>query len=456
MFAPPKAHVWTCAVLAVAATGAAQTGDESDLDALRRQVDALGAEVAAQSVELERLRSAANNDSNLAEEEAGETTDDDRSHALRHLGRFPDDAIVTRGEFSGSIRIPDTEVSVRLGGLVLVEASLDIDSLGFAETLSPRTIPLDGTPDDGERQLGINARNSRINFDIRRDTALGPFRVFIEADFFGNGNELLSNFQFRLRHATAQLGNFYIGQWWSGFADVSALPETSNLGGPIAAPVARQASVRWGQNVGRHWRLVFSVENPEGDLTGPDDTLTADAFPDLTTYVQLDYSWLRFRIAGLLRRLETRTDDLFAGGFNATGRLPLPILGHDSNLTFQLQYGVGFARYYGGFAGAGLDGIVDANGAIEGIGVLGGYVAYQQWWSERWRSTVAVSVLNFDLPAIADDSIFSRGTYYAANVFWTPVDGVTVGVELIYATQKTQGGDEGSGFRAHASARFDF
>ncbi|MEM9194905.1 MAG: DcaP family trimeric outer membrane transporter [Myxococcota bacterium] len=433
-------------------------GEPGELAALRQELLALSERVTNQERELEALRSAATTSS--SEEATDEETGEDAASLLaeRHpIGRFPDDAtIVTHGDFPGSIRIPDTGVSARIGGLVLVEAFFDFDSVGFADVVSPRTIPLDGSPDDESRQTGLSARNSRINFDVRRDTDVGPFRTFIEADFFGSGNELLSNYQFRLRHAIAQLGDFYFGQWWSMFADVASLPENSSLGGPFAAPTARQASARWARNIVDEWRVGISIENPEGDFFGPDEVLASDTVPDFSGHVLMDYSWLRFRVAGLFRRLETQSDERFAGGVNVSGRLPLPFLGEDANLAFQFQYGEGIARYYGGFAGAGLDGIVDMNGTIDPVRVIGGYLAYQHWWTDRWRSTVTASLIDFDLPSSAAGETFKRGGFYAVNLFWSPVDGATFGMDVLYATRETLAGDKGSGIRVHTSARFDF
>ena len=271
-------------------------------------------------------------------------------------GRFPDDAIVTTGEFPGSIEIPGTDVSVRLGGFVRADVIHDIDSLGFPDVVNHLTIPVDGSPADGTGQTRFSARNSRINFDVRGHSYLGEVRAFIEADFLGSGDARTSNYQFQLRHAAAQVGHLYVGQWWSTFVDVAAIPEGANA--PLGALTLRQPGIRWGQNLGEMFRTVLAVESPSGSLTAATPPAASDSVPDLVGYVQVRTSWLRLRVSGILRRLEADEEKIFVGGGSLTGRIQLPFLGAHDNIAFQGQYGSGFSRYYLAFATAGLDAIV--------------------------------------------------------------------------------------------------
>lgn len=372
------------------------------------------------------------------------------------IGRFPDDAIVRTGTFPGSLAIPGTGASVRLGGFVRADVTSDLDGLGFPDVVSNRTIPLDGESGDRRGQTNFSARSSRINFDVRAETRLGPVRGFIEADFLGAGSSLSSRYAFQLRHAAAQVGNLYVGQWWSSFVDVAALPEAANA--PLGSPTLRQPGVHYAANLGRSgWRMGIGAENPAGDLSGSTSVpLASEVIPDLTGYVQLRQTVLRVRAAGLLRRLETASDDAWVGGVNLSGRVRLPFLGPRDSVSFQGQFGTGFARYYLSFVGAGLDGFVKPDGSIAATEVLAGYVALQHWWSARWRSTAAVSALRFGLDALAPDGSFRAGEFYSANLFWSPVDRTTFGVDVIYATRETARGDRGSGLRVHATARVDF
>ena len=368
-------------------------------------------------------------------------------------GRFPDDAIVTTGDFDGSLRIPGTGVSVRLGGFVRADIIHDIDSLGFPDVVSHVTIPLDDSPAAGRSQTRLSARNSRINFDVRGHSALGEVRAFIEADFLGGGSALTSGYTFQLRHAAAQWGHLYVGQWWSTFVDVATLPEGADA--PLGAPTLRQPGIRWGQNISDSWRFVVAAESPAGDVSNAPEALAFESVPDFVGYLQFRRRYLKLRASGVLRRLEAGDEYAWVGGTSVSGRLELPFLGAHDNLSFQGQYGSALSRYYLPLAGAGLDAVVDGAGIIRPIVVRAGFVALQHWWSDRWRSTVVASVLDLVLPDAASENTLDNGQYYAANLYWSPVDRVTIGIDCVFARREIASNAEGSGLRIHASARID-
>ncbi|MEO0425028.1 MAG: porin, partial [Pseudomonadota bacterium] len=174
---------------------AAQT--YSELDALKAQLDALAEVVAQQALEIEQLKRGTTAAPEGSPPPATAVADADPQAqgrpARQPLGRFPDDAIVTAGNFDGAIRIPGTGASVRLGGFIRAEGNYDLDNAGFQDSFNPRTIPLDGSTSDDTQQVRFHVRNTRVNLDVRNDTALGEFRTFVEFDFFGGGNEFISN-----------------------------------------------------------------------------------------------------------------------------------------------------------------------------------------------------------------------------------------------------------------------
>lgn len=389
-----------------------------------------------------------------ATETSSTGVDFDRRHgSAPNYGRFPDDAVVTTGDFPGSIRVPGTGVSVRLGGFVRTDFIHDIDSLGVPDVVSHVTIPTDDSPASGRSQTRLSARNSRINFDVRGTSAWGELRAFIEADFLGGGAALTSGYSFQLRHAAAQWGHLYVGQWWSALVDTAALPEGANA--PLGAPTLRQPGIRWGHNFTDRWRMVIAVESPVGDISNASPALTADSVPDFVGYLQFRTTNIKIRASGVLRRLETNDDTVFAGGGGLSGRIELPILGPHDHLSFQGQFGSALSRYYLPLAGAGLDAVVNPQGRIHPIGVRAGYVALQHWWDQRWRSTVVASMLDLRLPDAAEPNTLDGGQYYAANLYWSPIDRATFGVDIVYARRTNADSVRGSGVRIHASARID-
>lgn len=375
-------------------------------------------------------------------------------NAQKSIGKFPNDATVKTGDFPGSIRIPGYDASVRIGGMVELNTIHDWESLGFGETLSPGSIPIDGMPEDESSQTRLSARDSRINFDLRGKNRFGVLRMFVEADFLGSGSELSSGYSFQLRHAAAQIGGLFIGQWWSIFDDISAFPESAVP--PLGAPSLRSPGLRTRYDFG-NWTVGGGVETPKSDLSGPGAPLdTSESFPDTQAYLRFGTQRLHLRLAGMVRRLESEVDIEFTGAGNFSGRIPLAFLDEHDGLSFQVQYGSALGRYYLPISGAGLDAVVTNSGAIIPTEVVAGYVAVQHWWSERWRSTFVASAIELDRPETTGGSNLRSSRSYIANLYFSPIDTATFGLDLIYATREDQSGVQGDGFRTIFSARVDF
>ncbi len=454
-------------VAAVLMMGAQVPAQADEVSELADQVEALAAVVAQQATEIEALRAALSRVAMQTEADAiGAPAPDQEDDAIdillvdpeQPLGRFPDAAIITAGDFEGAIKIPDSQASVRLGGFVRAEGSFDFDSLGFQDVVNHRRIPLDGTPEDSASQSRFHVRNSRFNIDYRRPVPVGELRAFLEFDFFGGGDEFINNYEVRIRHVAAQVGNFYVGQWWSQFTDIAASPETVDFGPPLGQPVLRNPGLRWVKDVGTEgvWRYGFGVENPAGDLTDTQDLFASDAVPNVTGFVEANRDWGRVRVAALALRLDSDEDDTFAGGLNVTGRINTPWFADRDNIVFGLSGGEGFTHYFSVFAGAGLEGVISADGSVEATEILGGYIGYQHWWSEDWRSTFVASAVDLDAPDGSLGSAFESGERYRMNLFWTPQRDITLGLELSYAAQETFDGSEGDGTRLNAVATIDF
>lgn len=372
------------------------------------------------------------------------------------IGRVPDDAFVTAGQFDRSFNVPGTSGAIRIGGAIQVNTNYDTDSLGFQQIGTPPTIPLNGSADDGEQQFAIHARHTRVNVDYRGPTELGQYRAFVEFDFFGDGDEFTNDYDLRLRHAAAELGPWKLGQFWSGFVDVFSFPETADPGGPLAVPVLRNPGLYYvqGDRDGSNWGL--GIENPAGDLGGETDLIASESIPNVVAFAQAKRDWGYLRLSALGLELKSQSDSAIAGGVHLSGRVSTPLTGsRRNNICFGTQYGEGFVHYYSSFVGE-LDGIVQGNGDVDPTGILGAFVGYQHFWVDQWRSTLTVSFFNLDSPAGSDPLAYTDGERISANVFNTPLDGFTAGLEVIYNTIETVNGMEGSGVRIEFVSRFDF
>ncbi|MEM6513537.1 MAG: DcaP family trimeric outer membrane transporter [Pseudomonadota bacterium] len=435
---------------------------DDELVELRKQLQQLQQQVREQALEIEALKQAlpqaetlqAGGDTKLPSSAETAAATQSTGAGRQEIGRVPDDAFVRAGDFVGSLLLPGSSASVRIGGYIQADMGYDFDSLGFSDALNLRTLPLDGFAGDDESIFRSHARNSRLNIDVRDSTRLGEFRTFVEFDFFGSGNTFTNNYSPVLRHAAAGIGNLYFGQYWSQFTDLAAFPEGTSS--PLGQPLVRNPGIRWRTDLNEHWRVAIGIEDPAGDLSGESALLASDAVPNLTGYVQVEKPWGRVRLAGLGLRLESTSDSVYGGGVHLSGRLSIPLVNDQDNLAFSFQAGRGFAHYYATLSNAGLEGVVSNDGSIEATEVLAGYLAYQHWWSDTLRSTLKISGLDFTSPQGSGELDLDSGTSFGVNLFWSPFTNSTFGLEYVHADRKVVNGLSGSGSRLSGVARFDF
>lgn len=380
-----------------------------------------------------------------------------REKSRQPLGRFPDDAVVTRGSFDRSINVPGTKGAFRVGGNVIVNTNFDFDNLGFQDISFQPTIPLDSSSEDNEKQFRTHVRFSKVNFDYRTPTRLGEFRVFLEFDFFNpaQNTEFVNDYGLRLRHAVAELGNWKFGQFWSGFMDVFSQPETADPGGPLGLPSKRNPGIFYvnGERSANSWGL--GIENPTTDLGGQTDLQRSESLPSFVGFYKLTGKWGYARLAAMSVQQRSTTDDLITGAVHLSGRINLPFIQEHDNIAYAFQAGEGFAHYYSSFV-VDLDGIIRENGDIDSSGVLGGFVAYQHWWSERTRSTFNASFLDLDHPSGFDPFAYTSGYRLSGNIVTTLIRDFTIGAELNYDTIEVVNGAQGEGLRLEIVTRFDF
>jgi hypothetical protein len=354
-----------------------------------------------------------------------------------------DEGLLKKGSFAGSYLLPGTSVSVKVGGYLKLDVIHDFDAIGSEDSFDPTTIPTDGTKGENTQ---VQAKQTRLNLDVRTPTDLGDARIFLEVDFFGSGTTL------RMRHAYATLGNLLVGQTWSTFMDEDASPPTLDFEQPIAFATVRNPQVRWTQPLTADFYGAFAIEAPNSEIEAPPvPGKSEDPYPDLTSrfrwtnpvgHVQASAfaGWARFRP-------DTGGKDdaflwafLLAANFNVWGK---------DQLMGQIGYGPGIARYNSGIVAA-----PDANGDLEGLPVMGWFVDYQHWWSDTWSSNAVWSMARVDKLSgqVAGDIRELR--YGAANVVWNFLPWASAGVEYLYGMREDLDGHHGTANRVQLSFIF--
>ncbi len=426
-------------VLALLLLGSsAVAGDE----ALHAELAALKAELArlqAQVVALEARVAAA------PDEQASEGDRDPVTVAAA----APDPDPVPRAQISAGGRIKFD--------LVFNELSSGSGSSGDT-SLNVGAIPLDS---DGERgQVNFSGRSSRLWLKSWTPTALGDAGAYLEFDLYGGGgNERVTNsYNVRLRHGYGEFAGFTFGQTYTTFMDVSALPELNDDGGSAGASFARQPLLRYTRPFAGA-NLSVALESPEITLVtanslnfAPDD----DRLPDFVARYQRSGYWGSWSLAALAREL--RIDDLtlaahdavFGFGANVSAYV---VLGAEDSLSLNIGGGDGVGRYMN--LNAFADARLDRAGTLEATPMVGGFVAWQHWWTRTWRSNLAAGYAWQDDDGARDGENEQLASLHA-NLLWSPVSSTTLGLEWIAARRQLVDGQHNALWRLQFSAVHKF
>jgi len=350
--------------------------------------------------------------------------------------------------------------TLRFGGFIKVDflasktsdGQLPDGDIGRAAYL-PWSIPVGGKSSGVD--YDSHAKFSR--FHLGADHVSGDQRIggYIEIDFFGNLSSQVSqnSYGLTLRHVYLYWNDWLVGQTWSNFMDLTAIPETVDFIGPgDAALFARQAQLRY-----RRGGLSIALENPETTLTLDRATSDRGAWPDLTARYGWSGAWGTFGVAGLLREVKVNTadysDSRMGWGLTLGGRLQFS---SRDMLCYQLSGGVGISRYVG--ISINGDASLDPDtGNLHLTGMVAGYAGFRHEFTNTLRTNIVYSRSDYD-----NDRRFSgpNATMYVhsgrVNLIYSPAPKLDVGVELSYARRKAESGDEGDLSRVHGTVKYTF
>ena len=338
------------------------------------------------------------------------------------------------------------------------DGTLPSGSIG-REFYIPSLTPVGG---EGEStQFDSHIRQSRFRFTTNTPTEDGDsITGVLELDFLvtDGGNERVSNsYTPRIRHAFIKYKNWLVGQTWTTFMDVGALPETLDfIGITEGITFGRQTMVRYSTN-----GFEIALENPETTVTpyGGGGRIVADdnAVPDLIAAYTAKRDWGHVKVAGLLRQLsyddgqgvddtETSYGIVISGKYN---------LSNGDDIRFNANTGSGMGRYVALNASNGA--VITPNGELEAIDSTGYAIAYRHVWTDKMRSSFTFAALDVDNEVALTGGSVTESTYSTrANLLYSPTRSLTVGAEYAYAKREVESGLEGDMNRVQLSAKYAF
>jgi hypothetical protein len=363
------------------------------------------------------------------------------------------------------------ETQYTFGGYIKLDALLsqysDTQRAGNVgdDFLVPSTIAVGDGSNEGDVVFDTNSKFSRLWFKTATMTDVGEVKSHIEMDFnAGNDERLTNQSSAGLRHAYFSWKNstdssLLAGQTWSTFFNVGALPESVDFIGPTSGTVfVRQSQVRYTHFLANgSW--MIAAESPSVSLydagSGVDNNQVDDSsLPDLVARYDGSASGLNYSTAAMVRQINyndgTNDDSKIGYGVTVSGKYAF---NNGDDFKFMLSQGQ-LGRYIA--LNAFRDGAVEANGDVELITSMGGFVAYRHMWSDKLRSTLSYAFSEADNPDTLVADVTKTISNSNVNLMYSPTKNLTFGGEYFMAQREVESGDDGDLNRLQFTSKWVF
>ena len=378
-----------------------------------------------------------------------ETFARDRESVARVDNRSLDPAL------QGFLAIPGTPARMKVDGYAKLDVIADTTPAGNPDRFVPSTIPVGLSDAQQTANSTLHVRQTRINLDFRSPTELGSdFRTFAEIDFFGPSGPVDP----RMRHFFAQLANVLIGQTWTTFTDVDAVPDILDDGAPVGVSKLRQAQVRYTYPLRDRQSLAFAVERPITEARAITDANVAySPAPDFILRYRVDASRGHLQAGSVFRSLgyrgSARNTTKLGVGVNIAGAWTAP---NTDVVVGSVTYGRGIARYIDTLAGTNSDLDLDDDGTdVAALPAVAAYAAFTHFWPHRLRSTGTFGFGRVHTSDAQPASSFGQSYYVSANLLWNPAGSLNVGVEYLFGTHRVKSGADAQANRIQLAAKYD-
>ena len=423
----------------------------------------------------------------------------------RTQGVAPAMLLVTGGDMEGSFKLPGSDTSMSIGGVLRANFQYDFDTSN--DTLGDgsfyfSSIPLDGSV--ASRRDGafrFSSKETWLDVATSTPSEFGEITTYVSLTFttIGTGSEFTRNrWTAGLAEAYGTIGPITAGQTVSTFIDYSSYPTTLDFFGPVGETWLYQTLIRYTHDLGDGMVLKLALENPEisavatnvgavvltrttslttitdAGLTNLATGVTGgaggpDSYPDAVIKLNYDQSWGHLGLGAVFRNLEV--DNGAGGQDEALGwgtiiGLWMPTFGDDS-LNAHLIYGEGIGRYV---FGARTDALVKSfpSGAtnVDPVTVWGWHVGYNHWWTDSLASNAIFGWAHTEIDVIDAFGPGQRGVAQFntnenvqsvhANILWYPADPVTIGLEYIWGARDALDGQYATASRVQMAFWYSF
>ena len=350
------------------------------------------------------------------------------------------------------------KVALGIGGYVKLTVSDDFKGISDNIDFIPYDIAVPNNHvDNGQFQMDVFTSRLFLKL-VGANKTLGKYTAYIETDFRGPHHTL------RLRQAYVSMKGFLLGQSWSTFSDLSALPPTIDFQGPNGNTALRNVQLRYTFSLGKHWSAAAAIEAPQVSYTLTDNTqMIHQRMPDIPLWIQFDWGKnSHIRASGLFRGLSYRNDILrknrmkMGWGVQMSGLAEIiPQL----SFYYQGTYGKGISQYVTDLSGNNLDLVPDPKNpghlqAVPVLAVVGGI---------RWNITPKLfTSANYSLAHVYYENGYTvsdgykQGQYICGNMFYNLTSSCMLGVEYLHGIREDKNKTLGHANRVQASVQYNF
>ncbi len=280
----------------------------------------------------------------------------------------------------------------------------------------------------------INIFQSRLHVDLRKNSDLGPMRLYYEMAINGSA-----------RHLYAQIGGLTFGQTWSAFYDPSAAPDSLNislstLGSDRLAPQIRYSFPLDSE----HLQIVMAVEASDSETIYGSPPNEYGALSGRLPSVILQARWEEaaghIQLAGIFKDLNyssynqnSENEDTFGYGLSLTTALHLSRQDH---LIAGASFGNGVRQYSASsnFSSSASN----ERGKLDLLQSWNAFIGFQHQWSKRMRSQINWQHGSNEFSKWSSYSLPNDTDVFQANLIWMLNEQLSAGLEFQYDLNSTE------------------
>jgi len=365
------------------------------------------------------------------------------------------------------------DTTLSYGGYIRVNGTFDDYQDGATPTatvasriLVPSVIPVGDSDSSTGNEFNSDVATSRFFFKTATETSVGVVKSHVELDFLsGGGDERISNSNnSRIRHAFlawdyAPDQSLLVGQTWSTFFNVGALPDEIDFIGPTSGALFnRQQQIRWTKKLKGGGSFMLAAENPSTSLDDAgsgisNNNIDDNSLPDLVARYNGKAGSHAYALSVIGREIgvdDGVIDESDVGvAVNFSGKFNVGV----DEIKYSLSHG-NLGRYIA--LNAFRDGGIDATGNLDLTEVTGGYISYKRNWSDKWRSVFTYALSTADLADGVSSATTEEVSNLNASLIYAPTPKLTFGGGIITAERELENGLSGDLTRLQFMSRYVF